>query len=232
MGAPRCAILVHVYFAELWEEIAPALRGVLEFEPDLYVNAVDARTDGPWQASLRQQFPGARIHPSPNLGQDIGGTIALLQHVDLSSYDLLCKLQTKRSAWIDEQMGPGTGDQWRRDLLSACLEHPHEVFEIFANDERATMLGSAKWIGTGMGRSVRDCYRLCDRLKLDPKYLNSPWVAGSMFWCRPYVMQALKDANLSQLEFTTGYGRDGTLAHAVERIFGALAASRGEIRWR
>jgi hypothetical protein len=32
--------------------------------------------------------------------------------------------------------------------------------------------------------------------------------------------------------FTTGYGRDGTPAHAMERIFGALAASRGEMRWR
>jgi len=53
-----------------------------------------------------------------------------------------------------------------------------------------------------------------------------------MFWCRPFVMQAPKDANMSQSEFQFAYGRDGTLAHAVERIFGALAATRGEIAWR
>ena len=53
-----------------------------------------------------------------------------------------------------------------------------------------------------------------------------------MFWCRAFVMQALKDAGLRHLKFDTGYGRDGTLVHAVERIFGALPASRGKIRWR
>src|SRR5579884_203 len=228
MRNPRFAVLVHVYYPELWGEIAARVRGLLDFDPDLYVNAVDGGTDARWASSLSDQFPNARIYRSPNLGQDVGGTISLLQHVDLSAYDLVCKLHTKRSQWADEMWGAGTGNRWRHELLSACLDNPAEVFKVFAEDERTTMLGSAKWVGTGLGRSVRDCYRLCDRLKLDPKYLASPWGAGSMFWCRPYVMQALKDANLSKFKFTTGYGRDGTLAHAVERIFGALAASRGE----
>jgi hypothetical protein len=45
-------------------------------------------------------------------------------------------------------------------------------------------------------------------------------------------MQALTDAGLNQAEFPAPYGRDGTLAHAVERVFGALAYSRGETYWR
>ena len=48
----------------------------------------------------------------------------------------------------------------------------------------------------------------------------------------PYILQALKDARIRQSEFQFAYGLDGTLAHAVERVFGALAASRGEIYWR
>lgn len=228
MPQPRCVVLAHVYHIDVWPELTSYLHALDPFKPDLYVNHVETRAPEEWPEDVRRDFAPARVFLSPNLGQDIGGTLALLPHVDFSRYDLVCKLHTKKSDWL-----PGrAGEQWRRDLLQACLDDPQEVFDLFERDERVTMVGSAKWIGTGTGRNPRDCLRLCDRLKLDPKHLQRPWVAGSMFWCRPFVMQTLKDARLSHLEFDTGYGRDGTLAHAVERIFGALAASRGEIRWR
>lgn len=227
MALPRCAILVHVYHPEVWEEMAARLRGMEEVCFDLYVNAVHGRTTAAWRERVCRQFPGARVFEFPNLGQDVGGTVALLEHVDLGRYDLICKLHTKKSTYLREG-----GAQWRHDLLSACLESPREVLEIFASHPDVTMLGSAQRVAVGNGMNQRNCERLCDRLKLDRRFVSSPWVAGCMFWCRPYVMQALKDAKLRQDEFQFAYGHDGTLAHALERVFGALAASRGEIHWR
>ena len=226
MAQPRCAVLVHVYYPELWDEIARCLQNLNGTHFDLHINAVHGRTTPQWRNSVISQFPRAQVHFSPNLGEDVGGTVSLLAHVDLSRYDLICKLHTKKSTY-----DPVGGEWWRTDLLGACLDKPHEVFEAFS-DPRVTMVASGARVSTGNGMNHRQVLRLCERLKLDRRLASSPWVAGTMFWCRPYVMQALKDAGIRQDEFVCAYGFDGTLAHAIERIFGALAASRGEIFWR
>lgn len=227
MQSFRCAVLLHVYYPDLWDEIAMRLRGLERIAYDLYVNAVDGRTTRDWQAQVVREFPGAQVFASPNLGQDVGGTVSLLRHVDLSRYGLVCKIHTKKSTY-----NPEGGARWRHDLLRACLENPRDVFGIFDTRPEVTMLGSGQRVMVGNGMNQRECERLCDRLKVDRRHANSPWVAGCMFWCRPYILQALKDAKITQDEFVFAYGHDGTLAHAIERVFGALAASRGEIHWR
>lgn len=227
MTSPRSVVLLHMYYPDLWTEIAGYLRNLDGTNFDLYVNAVDGRTIQNFPRQVVREFPGAQVFVSPNLGQDVGGTVSLLQHVDLSRYDFVCKIHTKKSTY-----DPAGGAEWRHDLLTACLDDPAAVFDVFAQCPQVTMLGSARRVMVGNGMNQRECERMCDRLKVDRRYVNSPWVAGCMFWCRPYVMQALKDAKITQDEFVFAYGHDGTLAHALERVFGGLAASRGEIYWR
>ena len=60
----------------------------------------------------------------------------------------------------------------------------------------------------------------------DPERLWFP--AGSMFWTRPEVLLPLADLGLTAADFGPETGAvDGTLAHAVERYLGVLAASQG-----
>jgi lipopolysaccharide biosynthesis protein len=220
-------VLIHVYHTEVWERIAAALHNLDASGFDLYINAVEGRTTDEWRQAVCREFPGAQIHLSPNLGQDIGGTLNLLQQIDLRSYDVVCKLHTKKSDYPGEPHGA-----WCADLLRACLDEPEEVFNIFEHRPEVTMIGSASRMGVGNGVNQRQCLQLCDRLQIDRRYAVSPWVAGCMFWCRTYIMQRLMAAGLNQREFVVPYGRDGTLAHAIERIFGALARSGGEMYWR
>ncbi len=49
-----------------------------------------------------------------------------------------------------------------------------------------------------------------------------------MFWARPEVLLPLADLGLAAEDFGPETGAvDGTLAHAVERYLGVLAASQG-----
>jgi lipopolysaccharide biosynthesis protein len=89
----------------VWPEIVDGLRALDPLGPDLYVNQVEARMPEAWADEVHRQFPKALVLLSPNLGQDIGGTLALLSHVDFSQYDLVCKLHTKKSDWLPGRAG-------------------------------------------------------------------------------------------------------------------------------
>ena len=57
---------------------------------------------------------------------------------------------------------------------------------------------------------------------------HDSFIAGSMFWLRPAALRLLLDAHLEVAEFEAEAGQlDGTLAHAVERVFSLTASAGG-----
>jgi hypothetical protein len=58
-------------------------------------------------------------------------------------------------------------------------------------------------------------------IEADPERLSFP--AGSMYWLKPPVVEALRNLRLAAIDFDPEFGQsDGTTAHAVERILGYL----------
>ena len=223
MSGPRILVLAHVFYADLWGELAGSIRRLGDRPFDLRVNAVAGHVDPGFAGVVAADFPGAAVTWSANRGLDVGGTLALLGHVDPMAFDLVCKLHTKKSAY-----DPGLGEGWRRELLRAVLDDPAAALAPF-DDPAVTMVGSAAWCYRHLSGNGEAVAALCGRLGLDAALGDGDFVAGSMFWCRPYVLGEFRRVGLTQAEFPEGYAGDGTLAHAAERVFGALARSRGRI---
>ncbi len=219
----RVLVIAHVYYPELWDELAAGIE-LIPGHVDLVVTLVEGRADHRAE-SIQVRFPGADVRVLPNQGRDIWPLLQVLDRVP--GHDAVLKLHTKRSPHMRN------GDSWRRDLLDGLVGSAgriEAILGLLAADRRIGMVVPARNV---LGREflsanrqrVEELARKGGRT-FDPDALWFP--AGSMFWTRPEVLLPLADLGLTADDFGPETGAiDGTLAHAVERYLGVLAASQG-----
>jgi hypothetical protein len=76
-------------------------------------------------------------------------------------------------------------------------------------------------------RSEKNLITLTKRLNCEITFRES-FVAGSMFWFRPFALQNVYQLFVQGLEFEPELGQvDGTIAHAIERIVCIAAKAAG-----
>jgi lipopolysaccharide biosynthesis protein len=223
-SAPQ-AVVVHLYYLDLWPELAHALD-----RQSVALDLIVTLTDGPGATELahkiRESYEGARVWCLPNHGRDIWPFVWLVNNGVLAPYRAVAKLHSKRSPHLQN------GDQWRSQLFHKILEDPElqKNIDRFCSDEAAAlwthrqhiMVGD-KWWGCNRERAVD----LATRINLD---LPSPlqFGAGTMFWIKPRVLQRLGELALEMQDFEPEEARvDGTTAHAVERLIGSLVTASG-----
>ena len=77
---------------------------------------------------IAKALPHARIVQVPNAGQDVGALMALADRVDLSHYDVICKIHSKKG--VKEPV------RWRHALLRGVLGSTKQVKDILEAFER------------------------------------------------------------------------------------------------
>ena len=111
----RLAVVVHVYYPEMWPELAVCVRNVGAC--DLVVTYVDEES----VAEARRDFPSARFIRCENRGYDVWPFVKALKVLDLDRYDLVVKLHTKRNIERAHVFAIGgtrlNGSAWRDRLL-------------------------------------------------------------------------------------------------------------------
>jgi hypothetical protein len=228
-GAGRSeAVVAHVFYHDLWPEIAATLRGS-GIDADVLVTITDrgAETDALVE-EIARDFPGARVYRFPNRGRDILPFVHLVNAGLLDGYRAVAKIHTKRSPHRQD------GDHWRRHLMGGILprDRTPALLARFLADETAAI-----WVADGQhyrspdwwGSNRAGVARLLERLEirvLSEDDLAFP--AGSMYWLKPLMIAMVKGMMLAPNEFEPEIAQvDGTLAHAFERALGFVAAAGG-----
>ena len=225
------AVVVHIYYPDLWHEIERALQNV-DIDFDLYVTItrLDGEADRTAE-SIRRNWPEATVLTVPNHGRDIFPWVHLVNAKVLSRYRCICKLHTKRSPHLAD------GHEWRRRLVESLLpaRATGELLARFLDDDRAGVLVVAgqhlagkRWWGANRQRVAE----LLQRVGIQPDASALNFAAGSIYWVKPQVIKAIERIDLQVDDFEPEQGAtDGTTAHAFERTLGYLAADAGlEIR--
>jgi lipopolysaccharide biosynthesis protein len=219
----RTALVVHAYYPELWPEIVKVWQDLPAGSPLLV-------TTPPGKASqiraLGAENPLIEIYECENRGRDVAPFLRLLSAGRLDRFDAVLKIHTKKSPHLRQ------GSLRRRVFYTALAGHPGNVRRILRqfSDPRVGLVGLAPFFRTS------DVYwmdnkalieNLCQRM--GPKApVRLGFFEGSMFWVRPQALAPLRALDLQPDDFDAEAGQfDGTLHHAVERIFTLSALAVG-----
>lgn len=219
------AVVVHLYYPDRWAPIQEALKFLPVHCRDIFVTLPPEHMA--FGAKLVKEMDGLHAISVPNRGRDILPFLHLARRLTAAGYESVLKLHSKSSPHLV------AGDQWFADLLSDLIPGSEAVHTILtALAEQPTIVGPREHylsLERFIGSNQTDLLHLLGRLTspLDARRLllqrSLGFFAGSMFWASARLLEPLLTLHLLSEDFQLEDGSlDGTMAHAVERLFGLL----------
>ena len=227
------AVHVHVFYPEMFPQILDALANI-PVPYDLYVSVphgLEDKVGSALETSAAGLRKGVKVLPCPNRGRDIAPMLCLFGKC-LAGYDYVAHFHTKKSLHVIDRRG------WLDHILARLLGGPELVSAIF------------ELLGHGYGMVAHDDYLpvpedptgwmhnlayaedLVVRSGLDVDlrrdYTPISFPQGSMFWARTDFLRRFFELSLTFDDFPAEpVGVDGTIAHALERMFFLWGAGSG-----
>ena len=220
----NCAV-IHAWYVDVFEELLATLQATGLRWRVVATTTQDKAADV-WRCLSRFDMQ-AEVAVLPNRGRDVLPFLHLANRLLDEGVDVVLKLHTKRSIHRED------GDQWRRELVD-CLTSPGRAEKIrraFDEDPTLGLVGPEAHmfpLKELLGANEDALQYLSSRVGITAPGIDEPFVAGSMFWARLESLRLLLDTPLRDEEFESEAGQlDGTLAHAVERLFGVCVERAG-----
>ena len=229
---PKLAVVTHAYF----DAMAPEFRrylGNIPFDFDLFISTDREAKRSTIAGTFADWDKGAvDIRVVENRGRDIAPKLLGFKDV-YPAYEYVLHLHTKQSDHASVLA------HWRGHILETLLGSPAVVRSVFEAFTRQPTLGLIApqhfepvrhWINWGGNFKIAN--RLAKRLGItlqENGLLDFP--SGSMFWVRTAALQPLLDLDLPISDFPVEERQvDGTLAHAIERLYYHVCEKAG-FRW-
>ena len=233
---PLC-VLAHLFYPDLWEELAAYIANLPENAYDLFVNLVETTRTPGLEQSVRDAFPAANIVVSENVGRDIGGYFQLLRRIPAEDYRCFCLVHSKKSP----HLASGDSLLWRRRLLTPLLgtrELAVENLKLMLTDDSVGLIGARRCRDTELRDNTGKFAELIDMLDVGPGSRDVEFVSGTMMYLRREVLQRLFET-CKDLPFEKGddtplhFHLDAQWAHAIERVIGNVVRDMNyRFEWR
>jgi lipopolysaccharide biosynthesis protein/GT2 family glycosyltransferase len=218
---PRLAVLLHAYYVEtlpIFQEYLERIR----FPFTLFVSTdTEEKKRGIEQEFVAWENGRIEVRVMENRGRDTAPKLVGFRDV-YDEYPYVLQLHSKQS--LHEE---GLTD-WLRFLLDSLLGSHEAVVRVFLAFERSPDLGMVAPTVFAPNKpfmvwapNFDRCRSLTARMGVSIT-TESPldFPAGSMFWARSAALRPLLDLDLSFEDFPAEAGQtDGTLAHAIERLY-------------
>lgn len=227
----RTALHIHAYYIDQLSDILCRLE-TSELSPDLFISIRDEADVDAVRARL-QGYDGVvvDIRAYPNLGRDIGPLLTGFGTRLLGEYDFIGHVHTKASLFSDD------GNwvvNWSNLLLSNTIGGEKSgpmidrIIEAMICDPGIGIVYPADPHIPGWGPNKTSAIDVAQRigLKTLPEAFSFP--IGTMFWIKAEAFRPFVDLNLKWQDYPKEpIPNDGTILHALERLFGVVPPANG-----
>ena len=227
--SPKIAAVVHMFAESLTNEIVRYI-GNIPYSTDIFISTDTVEKKSDIECCLRH-WPGrVEIRITPRQGRDIAPRLLGLRDL-YEDYEFVLLLHSKVSSQEPRLRS------WRQHLLENLIGSPDIVRSIFEIFDQVPDVGAIAaqhlegvrgWLGWAGNFDL--CQRLAARMGARI-HRNGPldFPSGSMLWMRTAALRPLWDAlELNDFPVDISGGQiDGTMAHAVERLFFVAAETAG-----
>lgn len=224
IGSEReIAVILHLYYLDMWDEISYYLLNLSE-EFDLFIS-LNSNYSVDCIYSIMNKFPKAHFFCFGNRGRDIFPFVKIYEKIKNTGYKFVCKLHTKKSSHLY------WGDMWRRHSLECLLgstEKINEILELLSKNNVGIVVpwGNRLYYKDWKSGNESTIKEILSKKRMN-YFEDFYFPSGSMFWFKPDVFEGLVELIKGE-EFEPEKGQvDGTLAHAIERMFGLVCYLNG-----
>ncbi|HWR39062.1 MAG TPA: rhamnan synthesis F family protein [Patescibacteria group bacterium] len=227
------AVVLHMYYPDLWSEIRDYLDNIPE-PFDLHVT-ISEKVRLRDLRKIVEFNPDSIFYQFINRGRDIAPFLQLMHLPVWDKYKAVCKIHTKKSPHIHAGLNWNypNGTEWRKVLYGELLgsrEQIRTVLNVFHQNTSVGLIapqGNLFEYGEFVGANRQNIMSVQEQIGIREADLCD-FCAGSMFWFRPESLGLLRAAKLGMDDFPPEQGNiDGTLAHAIERLFTACVRKKG-----
>lgn len=226
MNTDALAIIIHVFYEDIYLDIMERLEGIKGVSFKLFVTTPREKSDD-IDSILKSSGFEYHLLPVDNHGRDVLPFLKIIQRVVDEGYAYILKIHTKKSKHR------GDGDIWRKDIYDKLLSKESMLKAIigFKKDENLGLIGPAGHIvsmGFYWGSNKRMVESFATRMGQTVESIKSlNFVAGNMFFARVDALLPLLNLAMSEDDFEQEAGQvDGTLAHAIERLIPISAKAK------
>lgn len=227
----RAALHIHAYHPDQLADIAARLA-CNAARPDLFVSVADAAGLDLARAVLADGTQAAlEIRVVPNVGRDIGPLLTAFGPDLVAHYDIVGHVHTKQTR---HSANSEMVRHWVNLLLSGVIGGPKvgammdSVLAAFAARPRLGLVHpeDPRVFGWGANRAAARWVLARTGHVKPPEAFNFP--VGTMFWMRAAALAPFVDLELDWRDYPAEpLANDGTLLHALERLFGVVPRMDG-----
>ena len=238
MARNKAALFMHLYDPSMAEELAGYAASLPE-EVDIHISTTSEEKKKTIQRAFAKLKNRLEVRVCPNRGRDVSALLASFKDV-VMDYDCICVTHDKKTAYLKpETVGEGFAYMGYENIL-ASREFVYNVINAFDTNPYLGLLYApdpnhadfGTHIGLEWGPNFECTKKLADELGLKvPMDAKHPPCApfGSSFWIRTKALAPLYNKNWTYDDFPEEPFRmtDGSVLHAIERIYPFCAAHAG-----
>lgn len=218
-GTPL-AIVIHVFYTDMLDEIFQFLDR-LDIDFQLYVTTPFNHIEYVKTRLAEKRYPHELLGVE-NRGRDILPFLKIMPLVIESKHEFVLKIHTKKSSHCS------FGEEWRKDIFLKLLDVKlaQQTLKYLQENLNVGMIAPEGYLlsnSINYSNNEKNIAYILKKLGLlETVFSNLHFPAGSMFYARTIALEPLLDLELYNEKFANELGQeDGTLAHAIERAFGA-----------